>query len=56
MTMKTNAIRIHEYGGPEVLHYEEVELPEPGEGEEDARRQAALMIVPGILNLVVEEW
>jgi NADPH2:quinone reductase len=27
------AIRIHEYGGPEVLRYEEVSLPEPGVGE-----------------------
>lgn len=27
------AIRIHEYGGPDVLRYEEVALPEPGAGE-----------------------
>jgi NADPH2:quinone reductase len=27
------AIRMHEYGGPEVLRYEEVALPEPGVGE-----------------------
>lgn len=27
------AIRVHEYGGPEVLHWEEVEMPEPGPGE-----------------------
>ena len=27
------AIRIHEYGGPEVLRYEDVALPEPGVGE-----------------------
>ncbi|HWQ69333.1 MAG TPA: quinone oxidoreductase [Patescibacteria group bacterium] len=27
------AIRLHEYGGPEVLRYEEVALPEPGAGE-----------------------
>ena len=25
--MKTNAIRIKEYGGPEELNYEEVDLP-----------------------------
>lgn len=31
--MKTNAIRVHEYGGPEVLQYEEIELPEPADGE-----------------------
>jgi NADPH2:quinone reductase len=27
------AIRIHEFGGPEVLSYEEVETSEPGQGE-----------------------
>ncbi len=27
------AVRIHEFGGPEVLSYEEVEMPEPGPGE-----------------------
>ncbi len=27
------AIRIHDYGGPEVLRLEEVETPEPGEGQ-----------------------
>jgi NADPH:quinone reductase len=27
------AIRVHEYGGPEVLSYEDVEVPKPGEGE-----------------------
>ncbi len=27
------AIRVHEYGGPEVLRYEEVAVPEPGPGE-----------------------
>ncbi len=27
------AIRVHEFGGPEVLKYEEVLLPEPGAGE-----------------------
>ncbi|MCZ6700368.1 MAG: quinone oxidoreductase, partial [bacterium] len=27
------AIRVHEYGGPEVLKLEEVTLPEPGGGE-----------------------
>ncbi len=38
--MKTNAIRIYEYGGPEVLRYEEVELGEPGEGEARIRHTA----------------
>ena len=27
------AVRIHEFGGPEVLSYEDVEMPEPGPGE-----------------------
>ncbi|RKZ13191.1 hypothetical protein DRQ53_05115 [bacterium] len=31
-------------------------LEDGAEGEEDARRQAATMIVQGIMNLVVEEW
>lgn len=38
--MKTNAIRIHEYGGPEVLRYEEIELADPGEGEARVRHTA----------------
>jgi hypothetical protein len=32
--MKTmQAVRIHTYGGPEVLKYEEAPLPKPGPGE-----------------------
>jgi len=27
------AVRVHQYGGPEALKYEQVPLPEPGEGE-----------------------
>lgn len=38
--MKTHAIRIHEYGGPEVLQFEEVDLPEPGQGEARIRHTA----------------
>lgn len=38
--MKINAIRIYEYGGPEVLRYEEMELDEPGEGEARVRHGA----------------
>lgn len=38
--MKTHAIRIREYGGPEVLRYEEIELPEPGPGEVRVRHTA----------------
>jgi NADPH:quinone reductase-like Zn-dependent oxidoreductase len=35
------AIRIHRYGGPEVLQYEEAPRPEPGEGEALVRVHAA---------------
>ncbi|GAB4544440.1 MAG: quinone oxidoreductase [Anaerolineae bacterium] len=35
------AIRVHEYGGPEVLRYEEVPLPEPGPGEVRVKIEAA---------------
>ena len=38
--MKTHAIRIHEYGGPEVLRYEEIELGDPGPGEARIRHSA----------------
>ena len=38
--MKTKAIRIHEFGGPEVLKFEEVDLPEPGPGEARIRHTA----------------
>ena len=38
--MKANAIRIHEYGGPEVLTYEEVNVPDPAEGEVRIRHTA----------------
>ena len=31
--MKTKAIRIHDYGGPEVMRFEEVERPVPQDGE-----------------------
>jgi NADPH2:quinone reductase len=34
------AIRIHENGGPEVLHWEEVELPPPAAGEAQVRHTA----------------
>jgi len=35
------AVRIHSYGGPEVLKYEEVPRPEPGPGELLIRVHAA---------------
>ena len=38
--MNTHAIRIHEHGGPEVLCWEDVELPEPGPGEALIRHTA----------------
>ena len=38
--MKAHAIRIYEYGGPEVLRYEEIDLPEPGPGEARVRHTA----------------
>ncbi|MDP9479797.1 MAG: alcohol dehydrogenase catalytic domain-containing protein, partial [Actinomycetota bacterium] len=34
------AIRVNEHGGPEVLSYEDVELPEPGRGEARVRLAA----------------
>jgi len=38
--MKSRAIRIHEYGGPEVLQFEDVEVPDPGPGEARIRHAA----------------
>src|ERR1700761_736296 len=38
--MKTQAVRIHETGGPEVLRVEEVELAPPGAGEVRIRQTA----------------
>src|SRR6476661_8560513 len=37
----THAIRVHAYGGPEVLKWEEVEVGEPGPGEVKIRQEAA---------------
>ena len=34
------AIRVHGYGGVEVLNYEEVQKPEPGEGQVRVRLEA----------------
>lgn len=36
-----HAIRVHEIGGPEVLKWEEVEVPDPGPGEVKLRQEAA---------------
>src|SRR5512134_3709085 len=38
MTMKT--VRVHQYGGLEALKYEEVPVPEPGEGEARVKLEA----------------
>jgi NADPH2:quinone reductase len=38
--MKTDVVRIHRHGGPEVLQYEEVELAPPGAGEVQIRQTA----------------
>ncbi len=35
------AIRVHEYGGPEVLSYEDVAVPEPGPGQARVRLAAS---------------
>jgi NADPH2:quinone reductase len=35
------AIRVHQHGGPEVLHYEETLPPEPGSGEVRVKIEAA---------------
>ena len=35
-----HAVRIHEYGGPEELRYEEVEVGEPRPGEARVRHTA----------------
>ncbi|KAI3720850.1 hypothetical protein L2E82_31846 [Cichorium intybus] len=39
-TTMVKAIRIHEHGGPEVLKWEEVEVPEPKEGEIRLKQKA----------------
>jgi NADPH2:quinone reductase len=36
----THAIRVHAYGGPEALHWDEVEVGEPGPGEVRIRQTA----------------
>lgn len=38
--MKTHAVRIHRHGGPDVLDYEEVDLPEVGPGDALVRQTA----------------
>lgn len=38
--MKSKTIRFHEFGGPEVLRFESIEIGEPGEGEVLVRIEA----------------
>lgn len=38
--MKTHAVRIDEFGGPDVMKFVEVDLPEPGPGEARIRHTA----------------
>lgn len=38
--MTTKAIRIHAYGGPEAMHWEDLPTPEPGPGEALVRHAA----------------
>ncbi len=38
--MKANAIRINSFGGPEVLEWTKVDVPDPGEGEAQIRHTA----------------
>lgn len=38
--MKAKAIRIHEYGGPDVLRFVDVDVPDPGPGEARIRHTA----------------
>ena len=45
-------VRIHEHGGPEVLRYEEVPLPEPGRGEARIKVEAAGVNFTDIYNRI----
>ena len=38
--MKAHAIRIHKFGGPEVMEWKEVDVPHPGQGEVQIRHTA----------------
>ena len=46
------AVRIHGHGGPDVLRYEEVPLPEPGRGEARIRVEAAGVNFTDIYNRI----
>jgi NADPH:quinone reductase len=40
MHRMTHAVRIHSYGGPEVLRWETIDVPEPGQGQARVRHTA----------------
>jgi len=40
IAMRAKAIRIHQYGGPDVLSYEDIEVPDPRDGEVRIRHTA----------------
>ncbi len=46
------AVRIHGHGGPEVLRYEEIPLPEPGRGEARIKVEAAGVNFTDIYNRI----
>src|ERR1044072_2581042 len=41
MHRMTHAVRIHSYGGPEVLRWETIDVPEPGQGQARVRHTAS---------------
>jgi NADPH-dependent FMN reductase len=53
--MKTmQAVRIHTYGGPEVLKYEEAPLPKPGPGEALVRVTSGAL--KNAIDFLYHEW
>src|SRR5262245_29386515 len=39
-TVMVAAVRVHKHGGPEVLTYDEVEVPAPGQGQVRVKQKA----------------
>ena len=35
------AVRVHKHGGPEVLTYEDIEIPAPGQGQIKIKQHAS---------------
>ena len=50
-TDKTHVIRVHKYGGPDVLKWEEADIGEPGPGEIRIKQMAIAGIGIGWLPL-----